>query len=477
MARRLQKTLIDYLVIAISPALIMLLVGSLVYFLIVVFYQGHYEGRLEWIFFWFVIGAVLIGRISIEDGRERAALFALPLAIAMLVVLPRFVRFGGPLAPVSFLVNMGLVAVVWWSADKLTWDCTLIDEQEEDSGEGLLETVGLDRPDRAALQREITPVAPEPKAGPTESEARGAAAGLSRSAQSATGSVRPLSSEATAARDDTPTTWWDRFVERRRRPHAPGVWVVYFSLAALPLFGIGQLCIPAGKPSDRQYAFRLLFVYTASALALLLSTSFLGLRRYLRQRQQEMPLAMVNLWLGIGSALIVAVMLLALLLPRPNAEYAISELPIHIGSPDQKSSRYGFGREGVPENQPSARGEQNEQNRGDKQGQDKQSGSGPPGESDKASSQNGQGTSKGGKSAGKREGGGAGKQSAGKSEAGPESVVRRVVRRSVGQDIDARSARKIAGQQVIDARSARKIVQQQVIGQTGGSQPCRGIRR
>ena len=41
------KTLTDYLVIAISPALIMTLVGSLVYFLIAVSYQGGFPGRVS----------------------------------------------------------------------------------------------------------------------------------------------------------------------------------------------------------------------------------------------------------------------------------------------------------------------------------------------------------------------------------------------------------------------------------------------
>ena len=61
-------------------------------------------------------------------------------------------------------------------------------------------------------------------------------------------------------------------LERRRRPHAPGVWVVYFSLAALPLFGIGQVFLPAGSLAARQYAFCLLCTYTASGLGLLLAT-------------------------------------------------------------------------------------------------------------------------------------------------------------------------------------------------------------
>ena len=70
MTRRLDKTLADYVAIAISPVLIMTLVGSLLFFLVEVFYQGRYSGRMLWIFFWFTIAIVLIGRISIELGKE-----------------------------------------------------------------------------------------------------------------------------------------------------------------------------------------------------------------------------------------------------------------------------------------------------------------------------------------------------------------------------------------------------------------------
>ncbi len=337
MPHRLKKTLLDYLVIAISPALIMLMVGSLVFFLIEVFYQGNFTGRLLYIFALFVMAAVLVARISIEQGRERAFLFAVPLGIVTLLAINRFVQFqGGILESLSFFINLGLIAVVWWSADKLTWDCTLIDEDQEDTGEGLLEAVGLEKSSKGAMEREIAPLPEVP--------------------------------EATTSRDEPPS-WWHRFIERRRRPHAPGVWVIYFSLAALPLFGIGQLFIPAANLADRQNAFNLLCVYTASGLGLLLTTSFLGLRRYLRQRRQEMPLSIVNLWLIVGGAIIAGVMLAAMLLPRPNAEYAISAPPFRIGSPDQHASQYGAGREGVEENQPSAQSQER---------QDEQSGSTSP---------------------------------------------------------------------------------------------------
>jgi hypothetical protein len=417
MAKRLHKTLLDYLVIAISPAMIIVLVDSLVLFLIEVFYRGDFQGRLDYVFTLFVIGAVLIGRISIEEGRERAMLFAGPLAIAILLVIYRFVEFEGALAPFSFPINCGLIALVWWSANKLTWDCTLIDEQEEDSGEGLLETVGFDKPDHAAIQREIAPASV------------GAAVALSPQKPGKRGgsTTATPTDEATTSRDDVPLSWWDRFVERRRQPHAPGVWVVYFSLAALPLFGLGQLFIPNNATGARQYAFQLLFVYTASGLGLLLSTSFLGMRRYLRQRRQEMPLRMVNLWLGVGVALIAGVMFAALLLPRPNAEYAISDLPFHVGSPEQHSSANGMGPEGVDENRPDARLEprddaKSDAPQSDQAGESKSS----TGQNDNAKSTNSQqAPSKGRQEADKRgESGDATKSKDAKASPGKQSAAR-----------------------------------------------------
>jgi hypothetical protein len=105
------------------------------------------------------------------------------------------------------------------------------------------------------------------------------------------------------------------------------VWVLYFSLAALPLFGFGQHWIPVAELGRRRYVFALLLVYVAAALALLVTTSFLNLRRYLRQRRVEMPLATAGTWGGVGAALIVVVMLLAALVPRPGAEIALSRVP------------------------------------------------------------------------------------------------------------------------------------------------------
>jgi hypothetical protein len=353
-----KKTLADYIVIAISPVLIMTLVGSLTFFLLQLTYHGQYEMRLKWILFWFILAAVLVARIAIEQGTEHATMFGIALTAAVGLAALRLVD--------EFLLAWLLLAVCWWCAWKLTWDCTLIDDNADASGEGLLQAVGF--------RDETTPPATPP--------AHGQSAEL----------------EVTDARADVEPPATDRPV------HAPGKWVVYFSLAALPIFGIGQLFIPAHDTEARAYGFSLLAVYVASALGLLLTTSFLGLRRYLRQRNLKMPAAMSRTWLATGTAIVIALLCVALLLPQPQGEYSVNALVDKIDGKLREASRFavvrgdratGEGRR-IGQQDPQERkggdaapqdrraqaqqkpgdGQRNEQNGGDQKGESKDGGEG-----------------------------------------------------------------------------------------------------
>ena len=126
--------------------------------------------------------------------------------------------------------------------------------------------------------------------------------------------------------------------------------MVYFSLAALPLFGLGQALIPAAGAGRRSYAFWLMICYVGSGLALLVTTSFLGLRRYLRQRKLRMPAAMTGIWMALGGGLIVLLMAIGALLPRPYGEYQV----FHFSSSEtnqRNASQYAVLREGAGKGQ------------------------------------------------------------------------------------------------------------------------------
>ncbi|MGL4554507.1 MAG: DUF4129 domain-containing protein, partial [Gemmataceae bacterium] len=116
---------------------------------------------------------------------------------------------------------------------------------------------------------------------------------------------------------------WRRYSEKARKGRTLGVWVVYFSLAALPIFGLGQALLPLSSPERRVWAFQLMAVYLACGIGLLLTTCFLGLRRYLRQRRLQMPAAMTATWLATGGAMLAGLIVVAAILPRPYSENAV----------------------------------------------------------------------------------------------------------------------------------------------------------
>ena len=114
----------------------------------------------------------------------------------------------------------------------------------------------------------------------------------------------------------------------------------------------GAIAHPDGRRRRRQWAFTLLCCYVGAGLGLLVTTSFLGLRRYLRQRGVEMPDDMAAVWIGLGAAMIVVLLFLVALLPRPAAEYPISQFPLTFTTPERESSRWAVGNDGADKNDP-----------------------------------------------------------------------------------------------------------------------------
>jgi len=243
--------------------------------------------------------------------------------------------------------------------------------------------------------------------------------------------------------------WWQRIVDRRHRPHTPGVWVLYYAIAALPLFALGQWLIPSQDTASRMSAFRLLMLYVGSALGLLLTTSFLGLRRYLRQRKLEMPPDMAGLWLGLGAVMILAVLLLCVVLPRPGAVASISRVPWSFGSPQhERTDRNAVGKDG-PEQPSRATGTRQDAERSGPRAETR------PGASDKsASSADGRGNSQGGDSRARRQ------DSRGESAAPKQAQSRQSSAHQEGRQ---------EGRQPTDNPSSDEASQQQSSGQPQSS--------
>src|SRR5947207_1037338 len=112
---RLRLTLADYVVILISPALILGMVGGLAFFLLEVLYRGGYEARLGWTLFCFVGGSVLVARISmIGEISRRYWIYAQFLGFATLLVLQKYVEYppDHPATPYRAFINLFIVLVV-----------------------------------------------------------------------------------------------------------------------------------------------------------------------------------------------------------------------------------------------------------------------------------------------------------------------------------------------------------------------------
>ncbi len=299
--------LIDIASVVIAPVLVMLKVGSLVFFLIEVLQGGRFEGRLQYTFFFFVFATVLVARISIRDGSKKAAIYGILLGAACFVAMMAFVEYNSPLfKAIGPVINIGLMALVWWSAHKLTWDCTHLEEGRKASGRGVLAAAGFDGTKATTTAEDDAEYNPDRSADETKKRRRKSKYDLP---------------------DTGPVGWWQRFQKyrewRKNKPHTPGVWVLYFALAAIPLFGLGQAIIPAEDTARRSSTFWQMAVYVGSALGLLMTTTLMGLRRYLEDRRASIPTAMTAAWLGIGGVLIAAFLAFGALLPRPHTETPI----------------------------------------------------------------------------------------------------------------------------------------------------------
>ena len=307
-SKTLRPSNVDYALAGIAPFFIIGMIGSLTFFLITVFYRGDYPARLMWILGLYTFASVLIARIAMEQTRTYAMGYMVCLGLATLLVAPRFIAIQGPMGWLTLPLLVFFLVLIAFLADRITFDCTSINEADASSGVGLLQSLGLNKAETYQKSKEL---------------------------QSRPGAYL-----------------------KRRKKHNPGVWVLYFALMVLPLFGVGQFFIR--DAASRTFSHRLLFVYLFCTLSLLVLISLLSLRKYLREREIEMEIPFAIRWLSIGIAAVSALLVVFALLPIPNQSLWSWDLPVKITNRDDlQAHRMGWGNEGVEDKNDVPPGAQN----------------------------------------------------------------------------------------------------------------------
>lgn len=265
----------DWLVLAVTPALLTSLVSCLLFFVVDVLYRGQHGGRMEWILFFGALGMVLIGRIRlIDEIAKKAGLYSAALGGLVWAGLAIYIPPPAGWHPAAHILAMGaLVALGFWVTRLLVTDTTDLDDDDEVEGQGLLTAGGLEDDPAERLRAEV-----DQATGRTPRKIRH---------------------------------------KRNRIRKPPGGTVVVFCLMTLPLFGLGQVLIPVEEAGRRWWSLLLLMGYLASGFLLLMNCCFLGLRRYAARRGISMPAGMSVAWLGTGAMVVALVVLGAALVPRP----------------------------------------------------------------------------------------------------------------------------------------------------------------
>jgi hypothetical protein len=265
------------LVAALIPLLVWVLISALLLYLIEVrsiFILGG-EPRLRIGVLAFALGVILIQRLTREQTKAVVQAYAYALGFAMIAFTGHQAyayQVPGVHPLIVFFVNAILFAVLWWVGHTITKACSVDSdaEQEEVVETGILYHTGK-------AWRQLLEDA-DKKEEPAEKD--------------------------------------DAWTERMSGPH-PGRVIFYFSLFAIPAFGLGFYLFDTRNVGTRLLVGGFLFVYLWCAFALLALSHLRQLAAYLAKRGISLPDVIGFTWLSVAGVTITLVLLLAVLLPQP----------------------------------------------------------------------------------------------------------------------------------------------------------------
>ncbi len=321
------RTATDYLVDVLTPMMIFVMVGSVIFFLLDVryVYTAVHDANLRFVALAFVMGVVALNRLIARDGSDESVLygFALAGAIGMYTFattgaydvgsVTRNFMNSSPYLATGF--NMLIVAFIWWLTNRLMHECC-VDENRSAGDIGIM--TGTARRFQRAIAREKT----------------------SDDSLFVRKTKDPvLSLNVVEAYD--PTDWKEPAKKKSAGPVAankrlskrhPGVSIFYFSVPVLAIFAFGLRIVQHGGRPMILSGHLYMGIYVTAALMLLMLTSLGGLRQYFRIRYVQLPPMLGPFWVGLGVVMIAMVLLGAMRMPRPEmpAAWYVDE---HVDDP------------------------------------------------------------------------------------------------------------------------------------------------
>lgn len=305
--KRWQKhTATDWLIDVLIPFMIFLMVLSFVMFLLDIryVYTEVSDMNIRAFALFLVMGVVALNRVIARDGTEESLIYF--VLLAAVTGFYTFITTGaydvGSVAGnfmnhpyVATAFNMVLVILLWWATNRLMHECC-VDENLTAGDIGIL---------TGTARRIVKTTQAKPETG---KKPVSLSSWLDLEAYDP--SEAPVKKKDAPKRAEAPT--------KRLQKRHPGISIFYFTAPVVFVFAIGPRIVGHGGRWLIFSGWALLSVYLLSALSLLMLTSLGGIRAYFRNRRVTIPAGIGPFWVGLGTVLILIVLVGAAALPKPS---------------------------------------------------------------------------------------------------------------------------------------------------------------
>lgn len=304
--KRWQKhTAADWLIDVLVPLMIFLMVLSFVMFLLDIryVYTEVSDMNIRAFALFLVMGVVALNRVIARDGTEESLIYF--VLLATVTGFYTFVTTGAydvgsvagnfmnhPYVATGF--NMLLVILLWWATNRLMHECC-VDENLTAGDIGIL---------TGTARRIIKTAQTKPTA-----QKKPASLSMWLDLEAYDPTEAPQKAQKVSRKAGAPT--------KRLQKRHPGISIFYFTVPVVVVFAIGPRIVPHGGRGLIFSGWALLLIYLLSALSLLMLTSLGGIRAYFRNRRVTIPGGIGPFWVGLGTVLILFVLVGAAALPKP----------------------------------------------------------------------------------------------------------------------------------------------------------------